>query len=192
MALSLTHVIANGNSADGPQLDTNYTDIKTFVDTLETDLAAANVAVAAYNPKVTLVMSTDKAVAAAVDSKITWDTETLDGLSSWWTSGTTLTVPAGEGGVYLFSMEEQSSTTSYYGGAHGGLRLKETYADSYTVTNYPDGETGGDVGSGETFWRSWGTVLTLTAGQTFYVDYIAHPLSATTVQNVQATFIKVF
>lgn len=190
MALTIPNTIDNTIAANGAHLAGNFGAIKTFVDDLETDLTALEGLVdERVNPSVVLERTTDVGPSTS-EYIVVWETETLTNLSSWWTSGTVLTVPAGEGGVYIVNYVGASSFATGTYGQKGALRFRSTTNEEHVVTNYPSSVVSGDPYTTGTVTTSHSSVITLRAGQTFHL-HRGSTLENSTLENVKLTLIKV-
>lgn len=192
MPLLIPNTLSNGKPAVGTTVEENFQAVKTFVDALETDLDAAEAAIPASNPSVVLERTSDVVVAAASNYDVTWETETLNGLSSWWSSGWTITVPTT--GLYAVSIEcktNYSSGGTTVGWTDGyGMILFDGATDLEIITDSPSGVVHEQTYLLDTT-RSWGEVVWLIAGQTMGCKLInTTPDTAMDLTNSKITFVK--
>jgi len=177
MALTITNTITNGIAADGNNLGTNFSDIKTYADANDV-LVAANTADLALRSSTVLERTTDISVNNNVSS-VTWETETdPDG---WWSSGSTITCPAD--GVYAVAVEFKLTTSGYVYAAF--MSTDDPYDNALFTASNPGPYT--DFGN---LRSSEGGVFYLRSGQTFVVKVGETNAVAENIENVVLTIVR--
>jgi hypothetical protein len=138
--LTLTNAFSNATTADATEVNSNFDDVKDFVDThllhVHSTIEPTRVGVNLHK--------TASSIATDSETAITWADEEED-TDGFWSSGTTVTIPTGKAGIYVITFWTTGSFTS-----SGGDWVNIAVTSS--LTNVPDNfrmpmEALGDIGT---------------------------------------------
>lgn len=111
--LAVTNTLANGQALDATKVETNFSDIETYVNTnciLKDGTLSMTAPLTVPRTGVKARRAANQSIASGSDVTVSFDTEDSDSDAYFAPTSTTFTVPAARAGVYIATVDSVSAS----------------------------------------------------------------------------------